>query len=105
MELTDSEVQEVFAEIVRIQERYKFRTASRANLDSLQDEVLTKLHGMNVLASFDPTPLLNGEPPIVEIVGKIRADDIHKYGFDHEREYWEVQRANERGQDVYHEKE
>lgn len=104
MELTDSEVQDVFKLIVEVQERYKFKFATAENLAALRDEVLYRLMEHNILATFDPTPILNGEAPQVEIVGKISSDPIHKHGFDHEKEQWEVQRANERSQEVYDEK-
>jgi hypothetical protein len=104
MELTDSEVQDVLQEILVIQEKYQFRYATKANLDSMSDEITTKMFEKGVLVTFDPTPLLEGDAPHLEILGKITGE-FKDHGFDHEREQWEVQRANERGQNVYKEKE
>jgi hypothetical protein len=104
MELTDSEAQAVLTEVLKIQEKYQYRYATKANLDSMADEITTKMYEMGVLVTFDPTPLLEGDAPHLEILGKITGE-FQQHGFDHEREQWEVQRANERGQDVYKEKE
>jgi hypothetical protein len=100
MELTDSEVVAVTQEILKIQEKYRYKYATKANLDSMADEITTKMYNMGVLVTFDPTPLLEGDAPHLEILGKI-GGEFQEHGFDHEREQWEVQRANDQGQDVY----
>lgn len=104
MELTDSEVQNALQEILKIQAKYATRYATKANLDSLSDEITTKMYALGILVSFDPTPLFEGDAPHLEILGKVGTEH-EQHGFDHEREQWEVQRANDRGQDVYKEKE
>lgn len=104
MELTDSEVQAALKTILAIQEKYQYRYATKANLDAMSDEITTKMYEQGILVSFDPTPLLKGDAPHLEILGKVDKG-FQEHGFDHEREQWEVQRANERSQDVYKEKE
>jgi hypothetical protein len=92
-DLTDYEVKEIGKIIGTIQPN------TPEVLDQLRDEVITTLaEQLNVLATLDPTPCFHGEPPIVEILGKVAGDNIHKDGFDHERKYWEVQKANELGE-------
>lgn len=98
-ELTDYEVGEVGKIIGSIQRKYAQRPNTPEVLDQLRDEVITRLaEQLNILATLDPTPCFHGEPPIVEILGKVAGDNIHKDGFDHERKYWEVQKANELGE-------
>ena len=105
-ELTDYEVGQVGKIIGAIQRKYAHRPNTPEILDQLRDEVITKLaEQVNILATLDPTPCFHGEPPIVEIVGKISTDVIHKEGFDHERKYWEVQKANQLGEDFRGQKE
>lgn len=98
MELTDSEVQAALSEILRIQEKYQYRLANEANLQSLASEITEKMFDMNILVSFDPTPLFEGDAPHLEILGKV-GGEFDKHGFDHEREQWEVKRANDKGED------
>jgi hypothetical protein len=105
MELTDSEVTQVFQEIVKIQQKYATRQATPANLDSLRDEILTRMLELGIHANFDPVPMVDGEPPAVEIIGKIPGGAFDKYGFDHEKEQWEVQKAETRNEKFYGEKE
>lgn len=105
LELTDSEVQEVFQIITSIQGRYALKLSTPENLDALRDEVLTRLAEKGVLATFDPVPIMNGEPPTVEIIGKVAGDASYKYGHDHEKAQWEIQRANTRNEEVLGQKE
>jgi hypothetical protein len=104
-ELTDTEAQAAMAVIVPIQSKYANRPNTVANLEELRDEVLTKLMECNILAEFDPSPCFHGEPPILELRGKIATDSIHKYGFDHEKKQYEVLKARDRGEDYLGEKE
>lgn len=104
-ELTDTESVKAVRLIGECQIKWAHKPNTKENLHNLRDEVLTKLMEMNVLAEFDPAPCFYGEPPIVEIRGKISGDPIHKYGFDHERKAYEVNRAKEDGEEYYGEKE
>lgn len=104
-ELTDTEAQNAFRIIAEVGEKYKYKTATVDNLEALRDEVLTRLAEINILAEIDPAPCLYGEPPIVEIKGKLAMDGIHKYGFDHEQKKWEIDKAHGRGEDYLGEKE
>lgn len=99
LDLTDEEIRNTMQIIVGIQRKYAARANTPANLEMLRDEVLTRLQSLNILATVDPAPCFYGEPPIVEIIGKINTDPIHKYGFDHERKKFEVERATDRGED------
>ena len=103
-ELTDSEAVAAVRIVAHVQEKYQFMTATKENLEAMRDELLTRLMEMNILAEVDPAPVLNGEPPVVEFIGKIAGDDIHKYGFDHEKKQWEIRKAREQGKDYLGEK-
>jgi hypothetical protein len=105
-DLTDIEVGQMGKIIGKIQRTYARKANTPENLDQLRDEVVTRLaEEMGLLATLDPTPCFHGEPPIVEIIGKVSGHSFHKDGFDHERKYWEVQKANKLGEDYLGQKE
>lgn len=104
-ELLDSEIQQAVKIVASLQQSYAHKANSVENLDKLRDEVLTRLSEINILASFDPTPCFYGEPPVVEFVGKVSTDSIHKHGFDHEQKRYEVLKAKERDEHFLGEKE
>jgi len=105
-DLSDIEVGQVGKLIGKIQMKYGKRANTPENLEQLRDEVVTRLaEEMGILATLDPTPCFHGEPPIVEIVGKVSGHSFHKDGFDHERKYWEVQQANKKGEAYLGQKE
>lgn len=103
-DLQESEIQQVAVVVYDIQRRYAHRPNTAANLEALRDEVLTKLADIGILATVDPTPCFYGEPPVVEIVGKI-GDPGFKKEFDHEKKGWEVRKATARGEDYLGQKE
>lgn len=99
MDLTDYEVKTVGEIVGKLVMKYARRANTVENLDELRDEALTRLAEIGILATLDPTPCFYGEPPIVEILGKVPTDSMHKDGFDHERKGWEVREAIKRGED------
>lgn len=104
-ELLDSEAQEAIKIIAEVQAKYALKQNTKENLEELRDEALHRLADINIIAELDPSPCLYGEPPILEIKGKIQVDDIHQYGFDHEQKAYEVNKALERGEEYLGEKE
>jgi hypothetical protein len=105
LELNDYEIQRAFMIVADVSERYKRRVATHSTLEAMRDELLTRLaEEVNVVATFDPAPILNGEPPVIEFIGKVSGDPIHQYGMDHEQKEWEVKRAQQRGEDWYGQK-
>lgn len=93
-ELTDLEVSQVATLVGKLQRKYAGRPNNAKVLDELRDEALTKMAEIGILATVDPTPCFHGEPPIIEILGKVPGHEMHTEGFDHERKRWEVQNAN-----------
>jgi hypothetical protein len=85
--------------------KYANKPNTADNLERLRDEVLTRLSEINILATLDPAPCFYGEPPIVEIIGKVATDPIHKVGMDHEKKRYEVLKSKERNEDYLGQKE
>jgi hypothetical protein len=105
-DLTDSEITETFKIITLVREKYAHASNSPENLDKLRDEVLTRLMEIGVLATLDPAPCFYGEPPIIEIIGKIQEDKVfHTEGFDHEKKQYEVRKSVDRNEDWLGQKE
>lgn len=104
-DLTDEEIQRSVKIINNIRLKYAGKSNTAKNLEEMRDEMLTRMAEINILATFDPTPCFYGEPPEMEIVGKIGGDPIHKHGFDHERKRHEVLEANKRNEDYRGQKE
>lgn len=104
-ELTDSESTEAFQLVMQLQIKYAFKPNTQPNLEELRDEALTKLMEMNILAELDISPCFYGEPPVLELKGKVSSDSIHAYGFDHEKKKWEIDKAHDKGEDYLGEKE
>jgi hypothetical protein len=104
-DLTDKEVQQTVQVINVARAKYAGKANTAQNLEAMRDEVLYRLAEINVLAEFDPTPCFHGEPPTIEIIGKIAGDPINKYGFDHERKRHEVLEAEKRGEEYRGQKE
>lgn len=105
-DLTDSEITQVFKIVTLVRAKYSGLHNTPENLEKLRDETLTRLMEIGVLATLDPAPCFHGEPPVIEILGKIREDKIfHTEGFDHEKKQYEVRKAEERGEDWLGQKE
>lgn len=117
-ELTDDEIKRAFELTVRISHKWHEKFVSRFGphsmftpeealeaLDEFEEELkyelATKLH---VFATVDPTPIFEGEPPIVEFAGALPSHAIAQHGFDHEKKTWEVQHATARDEDYYGQK-
>ena len=103
-ELTDTEISQMFKVVEQVRLRYAGKHNTPRNLEALRDEVLTKLMEIGIIATLDPTPCLYGEPPTLEIVGKI-SREYEQHGLDHEKKGWEVRKAVERKEDWLGQKE
>lgn len=97
MDLTDDEIAQAYKIIIETRNRHSHKIASPENLSALGDEIVYRLADeAGILSKFDPVPIADGGYPEIELIGKIGTDDIHKYGFDHEKKEWEVKRATDR---------
>jgi hypothetical protein len=97
-DMLDWEVKQIGEVVMEASIKYSRKSNTVENLTEMRDELLTRLAEINVLAEVDPAPCLYGEPPEVEIIGKVSTDDIHKYGLDHEQKAYEVNEAKKRGE-------
>jgi len=104
-DLQDSEVTQVGKIVAQLSAKYSTKRASVENLEAFRDECLTRLAGIGILATVDVAPVLNREPPTVEIVGRISGTEQAMHGLDHERKRWEVRRAVDRGEEWLGQKE
>lgn len=98
-DLQEEEIQKAWVIMLDINQRYRRKSNTSSNLDQLREEVLHRMAAIGILAEVDPAPCLYGEPPIVNILGKVSGDPIHSQGFDHERKAFEVKQATQRGED------
>ena len=104
-DLADSEIQRLFQTVEEVRLRYAGRANTAENLEQLRDEVLTKLMEQGILATLDPAPCFYGDPPVLEIIGRISGHVQNTQGFDHEKKGWEVRKSVERGEDWLGQKE
>src|SRR3954453_21153703 len=88
-DLTDHEAIRMVGVVHEAQTRWAGKPNTPDNLETLRDEVLTKLAEIGIVATFDVAPCFYGEPPVVEYVGKVGGIKP----FDHERKAWEVNEA------------
>lgn len=70
--------------------------------EKFSDEVTYRLADeAGVLATVDIVPIFNGEPPIIEVMGKINTSS----GFDHDQKEYEVKKSKDKGEAFLGEKE
>jgi hypothetical protein len=60
---------------------------------------------LEVLVRVDGTPCFQGSGPIIDWMGKLDTSSLAKYGQDHERKTYEVQKAKDRGEDYLGQKD
>lgn len=104
-DLQDSEVVRVGQIIFKLTQKYATKRATVENLEALRDESLTRLASIGILATVDVAPILNGESPVVEILGRISGTEQNTHGFDHARKEWEVKKSVSRGEEWLGQKE
>lgn len=104
-DLTDREITSIFKVVNQVRGKYAGLPNTAENLEKLRDEALTRLMEIGIIATLDPAPVFYGEPPTLEIIGKVAGDPIEKYGFDHEQKGYEVNKAIEKGEDWLGQKE
>jgi hypothetical protein len=63
------------------------------------------MEAVDCLVRVDGTQVFEGQAPVVEWLGKVGGTNLAKYGQDHEKKQWEVQKASERGEDYLGQKD
>lgn len=116
LDLTDEEVKIFLETTVKITKKHQtiWKTLFPFNsieqcmelLDKLEQELAyTLMERLDVLVRIDGTPVFEGGAPIIELLGKMEGTSLAKYGQDHEKKTWEVQKAKERGEDFLGQKD
>ena len=120
LDLTDDEIKRAMVIVTRVKRKWQERFRSKFSDPNLsfsldeamdlvtqfEDEIKTELaEKVNVLATVDPIPVLEGKPLVIEWIGKLPGDDIYKYGMDHERKETQVKKATQRGEDFLGQKD
>lgn len=113
LDLTDEEITRAFAITTSVSRKWRQIFAYRLGphstftldqamklVDNFEDELKTQLaEKLDILAQVDVTPVIEGQPPVVEILGALPSHSSTKYGLDHEKKTWEVKKAKALGQD------
>jgi benzoyl-CoA reductase/2-hydroxyglutaryl-CoA dehydratase subunit BcrC/BadD/HgdB len=110
LELSDEEIARAVQVVVSVHRKHREIWIRKMPFDSIEQvadlleefekEIAQRMmESVDCLVRVDGTPILEGHPPIVEWLGKIEGTSLAKYGQDHERKTWEVQKAQERNED------
>jgi hypothetical protein len=110
-DMTDDEISKSFNIMLPIIKKWQERFVRRANsyssveaamedLEKFEDELKYELATrLKIYVTVDCLPVLEGKPPVIVVQGPLEDHLIHKYGFDHSKKEFEVQRAYNRGED------
>jgi hypothetical protein len=111
MDLTDDEIQKSLKII--LETKVKWEGIFRAKIghgginveqamkliDQFEDELITRLaDSLSLIATVDASPVFEGQPPIIDLVGALPSHYSAKYGADHEKKRSEVVAAKAKGQ-------
>jgi hypothetical protein len=116
LELTDDEIKKALEITVGTVKKHQEKWRRKYPFDSIEQiadllEELEKelshkmVEELDVLVKVDGTPIFFGQPPVIEWMGKIDTSSLAKYGQDHEKKTWEVQKADARGEDYLGQKD
>jgi hypothetical protein len=116
LDLTDDEIKRALELTVNIVRKHQTKWKQKYPFDSL-DQVVDLIEDLekelayrmmeevDCLVRVDGTPVFQGQPPVVEWMGKMEGSSLDKYGQDHERKTYEVQKAEQRGEDYLGQKD
>lgn len=116
LDLSDDEIKRALELTVRIVRKHQDQWKRKYPFDSIEQvaDLLEELEKelayemmveVECLVRVDGTPVFVGQPPVIEWMGKLDTSSLGKYGQDHERKTWEVQKATERGEDYLGQKD
>ena len=116
LDLTDDEIKKALEITVGTVRKHQAKWRQKYPFDSLEQvadllEELEKelsyrmMEEVDCLVRVDGTPVFVGQPPVIEWMGKVDTSSVAKYGQDHEKKTWEVQKAAERGEDYLGQKD
>lgn len=119
MDLEDNEIKRAFEIMMPIKRKWEERFQLRFNdplnftvenamelVDQFEEELKYELATkLDLYVTIDVTPLLEGEPMIIDFQGALESHKSAKYGYDHERKQHEVRDATKHGEDYLGQKE
>lgn len=79
-----------------VMEKWRLKSNTMANLREMSTEMEGKLAQAGFRSRVDWTPSIYGQQPILDILGPIHE---RKEETDHDKKQWEVNKANDRGED------
>jgi hypothetical protein len=112
LDLTESEAQQALMLTLPIRSKYSamFRRKLSPHsaftfeeamtlLNQFEDEIKTTLaEKMDLLVSVDMDPVFDGRPPTITFEGCLSGHDTAKYGMDHEKQEYDIKKAESRGE-------
>lgn len=78
-----------------VQEKYRLKSNTMPVLREMAREMEGKMAAAGFVARVDWTPCLYGENAVLDILGPVQE---RKEETDHDKKQWEVNRANDRGE-------
>jgi len=118
VDLTDDEIQRALQITIPIknkwQNRFRLKYAepnfnvdeAMKLIDQFEDEIKYELATkLDLLVRVDSTPVLEGQPMIIEFMGALPSHSTAKYGLDHDKKTSEVRTATDRKEGYLGEKE
>lgn len=105
LDLTDDEIKMFGILFQQVRGRYYGRRYDTLEqgvkiVEEMEKEMQTVMaERLSILCRFDVSPMIMGQPPIFEVMGRIPGHSIEKYGFDHEKKEYEVKKATARDED------
>jgi hypothetical protein len=116
LELTDDEIKRALQVTVPIVNKHQTIWRTKYPFDSLEQvadllEELEKelsyrlMEEVDCLVRVDATPVFEGQAPVIEWLGKVEGTSLDRYGMDHEKKTYEVQKAEDRGEEFLGQKD
>lgn len=116
LDLTDDEIKKALEITVGTVNKHQAKWRQKFPFDSLEQvsDLLEELQSelsykmateLDVLVRVDGAPVFMGQAPVIEWLGKLDTSSLAKHGQDHEKKQWEVQKADERGEDYLGQKD
>lgn len=103
-DLTDEEVTMISQVVGSLVLKYSSLPATDSNLARLDDEASDRLYRLGYLVHLDIEPVLEGKPPVIDIIGKI-GDMGFQAEHDHERSRYHILKAKEKSEDYHGQRE
>ena len=91
-DLSDEEVTLIGQVVGQLVQKYAMLPPTENNLARLDDEATDRLHRLGYLVHLDIEPVLQGKPPVLDIIGRV-GDMGFQAPHDHEKSGFMINRA------------